>query len=260
MIELTHPDLPLTPERRSPSPTIVITPNEGDVFSIDPLAKLKQVANPFTIPNIPNPPYVGKGYLFRIPKTSSETIALFSVPDWWQTDRYFYAIAGQRETIAYEFDSETYTFPAYAASSYGFRLTGLLEDSTIVSLTVGGSRYTIGANLVQDGNTLTFTPQESVRYGSRISIHATATKTTEPYAIVHTMDFSNTILREVAQIQHLAFTYTRSLSLDFQLYQFRWVPRVADLFLPMNWEYTIAQSNGKTNIYGKTIGIVNFNG
>lgn len=260
MIELTHPDLPLTPEIRSPSPTIAITLNEGDVFSIDPLAKLKQVSNPFTIPNIPNPPYVGRGYLYRIPKLASETIALSSVPDWWQTEQYFYLITGQRETIAYHFDSETYTFPAYEASSYGFRLTGLLENSTIVSLTVGGSRYTIGAYLIQNGNTLTFTPQENIRYRSRISIHATATKTTEPYAIVHTMDFSNTTLSQVAQIQHLAFTYTRSLNLDFQLYQFRWVPRVADLFLPMNWEYTIAQPTGRVDTIGKTIGIVNFNG
>jgi hypothetical protein len=260
MIELTHPDLPLTPEIRSPSPTIAITSNEGDVFSIDPLAKLRQVSNPFSIPVIPNPPYVGKGYLYRIPKTSVETIALSSVRDWWQTEQYFYAIAKERQTIVYELDSDTYTFPAYGASSYGFRLTGLLEDSTIVSLTVGGSRYTIGANLVQTGNTLTFTPQESVRYGSRITIHATATKTTDPYAIVHTMDFSNTALREVAEIQHLAFTYTRSLSLDFQLYQFRWVPQVADLFLPMNWEYTIAQPPGRVDTIGKTIGIVNFNG
>lgn len=261
MFKLTHPDLPVVAEARSPAPAIVITPNAGEAFSLDPLAKLKQVSNPFSIPIVPNPPYVVTGYLYRIAKNASETIALLNARDWWQTDDFLYAIVPQRQTIVIEFDSTEFVFPVYEASSYGFSLAGLLEGATIVSLTVGGSRYTIGSSLIQTGNTLTFTPQESVRHGERMTLRATVTKSTEPYAIVHSMDFTETALREVAQIQHLAFTYQRSLTLNFQSYQFRWIPRKADLFLPMNWEFTIARSSQALEIHrSKTIGVVNFNG
>lgn len=264
MFQLNNEDLPAIAEIPSPAPIITIAGGKGDVFSIDPLAQLKRVSNAFAIPVVPNPPWSPRGYLYRFPKDDTATIvSMTGIRDWWQTPEYVYAIVPERQTIAYTVESTSFVFPIYDSAQYGFELeeASLMEGATITSLSVGGSVYQIGANLIQSGNTLTFIPLENIRDAEPITLKGSNSYNGNPYAIVHQMSFSETDLQEVVEIQHLAFTYQRSFRNNYSLYQFRWdiETRIVDLFLPMDWEFTLFSREQRSS-FALTKGIWNFNG
>lgn len=248
MLELNNAGLPEEAIPKKDGIAFAIDGHFGDAFTTDPLGVLKLVSNPFTLPTVLNPDYIAIGYLYKIPKvTTTEMFANGGR----QTNDYFYLITNERKTIEVAIKSSYFTFPIYTADSYGFDIS----DAGISGATV--SRVDIAGNNViptQNGDVITIHQQYEAL--SNVTIYGSVVLDVEPYAIVHKMNYTESFINSLVEVNHLTRTYTRvNESTDVSHYNFTWENPVATLFLPMEWEFTLKPP---ARIGSTTIGLITF--